>query len=540
MKRFKLLIIVLVFSFISNLFVFRVNASSTININKGLSSINILNANICNLYTNNGSGSWWSYYCDTGYVNVSLTDLTNNLSYSYSKDLSNGAWLYLNGSSVSSITDSEVNISGSTLPGLVLNHQYAITVDWSEVANYNGLLGATINVSVKGTYKFTATTLNGVVSVSDTASKFSLVYNNDYNYTSNKASFTMQYSNFTFNYFSLLNTDATQNGGFGGFHLLNYTINNNIVNCTFDNTYETMSNPHYLFFTVHGLDYFGNPIDLSGSINFNINVNTTPSVKNYKVSYVMDGSPCIAGSGGGRVYLYIDYGSGYVLQDTSKWSLTISQVANGGQDTFTYGIDPNFNTAYKISITKIDDIDTYNYDIYVNDTAKHLTGQLKVCSNDDYIFDASGSQTSGQETDIFTLLQEIKDIFVGLWNLVLSIVDFFGALLIAIFSIAYSMGVAVISLLKIVVDFVASVSTVLFNRNTNYYSLVNVMTLPSSFTYQGKVIALSGVWGVVDNQLKYIHDNIIIQYSGIWAVISLIYLIRKHILIEKVEDEDNE
>jgi len=251
----------------------------------------------------------------------------------------------------------------------------------------------------------------------------------------------------------------------------------------------------------------------------------------------MDGSPCIAGSGGGRLYLYIDYGSGYVLQDVSKWSATITQIANGGQDVFSYGVAQNFNTCYELKIQRVDDIDTYNYDIYVNDTGKHLTGQLNVCANSDYVFNAFGSQTSGQETDIFTLLKDIKDIFTGLWNLFLSIVDFFGALLIAIFSIAYSMGVAVISLLKIVVDFVASVSTVLFNRNMSYYSLVNVMSLPNSFTYQGKVIALSGLWGVLDNQLKWVHDNIVIQYSGLWAVISLIYLIRKHIL---VEEEDNE
>jgi hypothetical protein len=102
------------------------------------------------------------------------------------------------------------------------------------------------------------------------------------------------------------------------------------------------------------------------------------------------------------------------------------------------------------------------------------------------------------------------------------------------------MGVAVISLLKIVVDFVVSVSTILFNRNTNYYSLASVMNLPNSFTYQGKVIALSGLWGVVDTQLKWIHDNIVIQYSGLWAVIGLIYLIRKHILIEKTEDSEDE
>jgi hypothetical protein len=398
-----------------------------------------------------------------------------------------------------------------------------------------------VNLSSIGVNK----TCDGTISVSGVVksgwvlvSSFKLIYNNDYNYTSNNASFTMQYSNFSFNYFTFLNTDLLQNGVFGGFHLLNYTIDNNVVKCSFDNTYETMSNPHYLCYTAHGLDIMGNPIDVSGSISFNINVDTAPKVQSYKVSYVMDGSPCISGSGGGRLYLYIDYGSGYVLQDTSKWSLTLSQIPNGGQDTFSYGVDTNFNTAYKISITKVDDIDEYDYDIYVNDKGINLTGKLKVCSNDDYVFDASGSQTSGQETDIFTILQDIKNIFVSLWYLVLSIVNFFGALFISIFSIAYSMGVAFISLLKILIDFVASVSSVLFNRNTNYYSLSNIMSLPNSFTYQGQVIGLFGLWGQIDTWLKFIHDNVVIQYSGVWAVISLIYLIKKHIIIETVEDED--
>ena len=468
-----------------------------------------------------------------GSVNISISG-SNGYTYSNTYSASNS-----NASSVI-YGQNEYNVDayyfqfvvGTTLASGV-NYIVNITFNNAEfvTAYYDWVFNGSISL------KFTTNGTNWV-STSNAQANFNLVYNNDYNYTNNKASFTMQYSNFSFNYFTFLNTDAVVNGGLGGFHLLNYSISNNIVNCAFDNTYETMSNPHYLVWVAHGLDSFGNAIDLSGSISFNINVDTLPKVKNYKVSYVLDGSPCIAGSGGGRLYLYIDYGSGYVLQDVSKWSATITQIANGGLDDFSYGVPQDFDTFYKLSISKVDDIDTYNYDIYVNDTAKHLTGQLNVCANSDYVYDSYGNKSSGEETDIFTLLKEIKDIFIGLWNLILSIVDFFGALLIAIFSIAYSMGVAVISLLKIVVDFVASVSSILFNRNTNYYSLVNVMSLPNSFTYQGKVIALSGLWGVVDNQLHWVHDNIIIQYSGLWAVIGLIYLIRKHILIEKVEDED--
>jgi hypothetical protein len=253
----------------------------------------------------------------------------------------------------------------------------------------------------------------------------------------------------------------------------------------------------------------------------------------------MDGSPCLAGSGGGRLYLYIDYGSGYVLQDTSKWSAVISQVANGGQDTFSYAIDPNFNTAYKLSITKIDDIDTYNYSIYVNDTAIHLTGQLKVCSNDDYVFDNTGSQVSGQETDIFTLLKEIKDIIIGFWNLLLSIIAFFGALFLAILNVVYSLGVAIVSLLKIIFDFFASVSSIIFNRDTNYYSLSTIANIPSSLVYNGKTIPLGGFLGQMDTVLKYIHDSIVLQYGGIWSLIAMIILIKRH-LIKKVEDEDDD
>ena len=522
----KLISVLVVFVFLFSLLFFpfnKVYSTTVYNYDVGTSVNNAYRST--NIYVGYGSEAWYTIgsisvlSSGSNTVHVWTDDLSINNTYNNVglKYYGNHWAIWFGGS------------AGTYNIEMTFNNCIYYDTSWSVEYILNGYFKGKITVPSSGSG-----------SVNNLTPSFKLIYNNDYNYTSNKASFTMQYSNFSFNYFTLLNTDAVSNGGFGGFHLLNYSISNNIVNCTFDNTYETMSNPHYLFYIAHGLDSSGNAIDLSGSINFNINVDTTPKVKSYKVSYVMDGSPCIAGSGGGRLYLYIDYGAGYVLQDVTKWSVTISQVANGGQDTFTYGIDTNFNTAYKISITKVDDIDTYNYDIYVNDTAKHLTGQLKVCSNDDYIFDAYGSQTSGQETDIFTLLKEIKDIIIGFWNLILSIVDFFGALLIAIFSIAYSMGVAVISLLKIVVDFVASVSSILFNRNTNYYSLINVMSLPNSFTYEGKVIALSGVWGVVDNQLKYIHDNIIIQYSGIWAVIGLIYLIKKHILIEKVEDEDNE
>jgi hypothetical protein len=370
------------------------------------------------------------------------------------------------------------------------------------------------------------------------APSIKLIYNNDYNYTSNKASFTIQPANFTFQYFTLLNTDLTSNGALGGFHLLNYSISNNVVYCSFDNTYEGMPNPHYLVYKVHGLDNSGNPVDVSGNTQFNINVDTSPKVKNYKVSYVMDGSPCLSGSGGGRLYLYIDYGSGYQLQDLSKWSAVITQTANGGQDTFSCVIDPSFNTCYKIKVDKVDDIDTYNYSIHVNDTGINLSGQLKVCSNDDYIFDNTGNQTSGQETDIFTLLKEIKDIIIGFWNLLLSIVAFFGALFLAIINIVYSLGVAIVSLLKIVFDFFYSVAGIIFNRDTTYYSISTIVNIPNSITYNGQVIALGGFLGQMDSVFRYIHDNIVLQYNGVWSLIAMIMLIKKH-LIKKEEDEDD-
>jgi hypothetical protein len=336
----------------------------------------------------------------------------------------------------------------------------------------------------------------------------------------------------------LLNTDLTSNGALGGFHLLNYSISNNVVYCSFDNTYEGMPNPHYLVYKVHGLDNSGNPVDVSGNTQFNINVDTSPKVKNYKVSYVMDGSPCLSGSGGGRLYLYIDYGSGYQLQDLSKWSAVITQTANGGQDTFSCVIDPSFNTCYKIKVDKVDDIDTYNYSIHVNDTGINLSGQLKVCSNDDYIFDNTGNQTSGQETDIFTLLKEIKDIIIGFWNLLLSIVAFFGALFLAIINIVYSLGVAIVSLLKIVFDFFYSVAGIIFNRDTTYYSISTIVNIPNSITYNGQVIALGGFLGQMDSVFRYIHDNIVLQYNGVWSLIAMIMLIKKH-LIKKEEEEDN-
>jgi hypothetical protein len=534
MKKYKLLVFLLVFVLLFNLVV--VKATTNITISDGSFSYGRITSHFVNFCTANSLPALSYYTLYGGEVDVSVvSDSGVNFSKSF---ITNNAY----------VSDIEYGVGSATAFQINL-YNYGYQTKDLPVGNYtvqvsfkNAIFRYSDDLLLNGSfeYKFNASSSNTFYSLTGLSSTFKLVYNNDYNYTSNIASFTMQYSNFTYQYFTLLNTDIASNGALGGFHLLNYTINNNVIKCSFDNTYETMSNPHYVCYKVHGLDAIGNPIDFSGSVSFNINVDTSPKVQNYKVSYVMDGSPCIAGSGGGRLYLYIDYGSGYQLQDTSKWSATITQTANGGQDTFSYAIDTNFNTAYKLSITKIDDIDTYNYSIHVNDTGINLTGQLKVCSNDDYVFDSSGSQTSGQETDIFTLLKEIKDIFVGMWNLILSIVDFFGALLISIFAIAYSMGVAVISLLKILVDFVSSVSSVIFNRNTSYYSISSIVSLPNSFTYQGKVIALSGLWGQVDTWLKYIHDNIVIQFGGVWAVISLIYLIKKHIIVEKEEDDEDE
>jgi len=111
---------------------------------------------------------------------------------------------------------------------------------------------------------------------------FSLIYNNDYNYVSNTASFTLQYSNFSFNYFTFLNTDTPQGSTIYGYHLLNYNLTQSgstyIVHCSFDNTFVNLSNPHYLFWTVHGLDADGNPIDLSGFTSFDLNAPNVPQV----------------------------------------------------------------------------------------------------------------------------------------------------------------------------------------------------------------------------------------------------------------------
>jgi hypothetical protein len=133
----------------------------------------------------------------------------------------------------------------------------------------------------QGSFYFKATFLSGSklsnIVLSD-APSFSLIYNNDYNYTNNTASFTMQYTNFYFNYFTFLNTDLQQGSTIFGYHLLDYSINGYIVKCSFDNTFVNLSNPHYLIWSVHGLDVNGNPLDLSGSTTFNLNAPNVPSV----------------------------------------------------------------------------------------------------------------------------------------------------------------------------------------------------------------------------------------------------------------------
>ena len=111
---------------------------------------------------------------------------------------------------------------------------------------------------------------------------FNLVYNNDYNYTSNTASFTLQYSNFSFSYFTFLNTDIPQGSTIYGYHLLNYNLTQSgstyVVHCIFDNTFVNLSNPHYLFWTVHGLGANGKPKDLSGYTSFDLNAPNVPQV----------------------------------------------------------------------------------------------------------------------------------------------------------------------------------------------------------------------------------------------------------------------
>ena len=322
MKRYKVLVVFLiVFVFVLSFFVYDVNAITNMGISDNsflyarksnyvllFCSANYLSSDVNYYHLYNGEVDF-SVVSDSG-VNFSKNVITTN---TFVSDFTFG---------IGSVIVFQLNMQYNGYNSLPLGN-YQVQVVFK-----NALFGVN-NYLLNGSFKYKFSILNDNVfySVRGLSVDFKLVYNNDYNYTSNKASFTMQYTNFSFNYFTLLNTDAVQNGACGGFHLLNYSISNNVVNCSFDNTYETMSNPHYLFWVAHGLDLDGNPVDLSGAISFNINVDTLPKVKNYKVSYVMDGSPCIAGSGGGRLYLYIDYGSGYVLQDVSKWSATITQIA---------------------------------------------------------------------------------------------------------------------------------------------------------------------------------------------------------------------
>jgi hypothetical protein len=162
---------------------------------------------------------------------------------------------------------------GTTLTSGV---NYVVNITFNNANFYTSYYNWVFNGSMS--LKFTS---NGTswVSTSNAQASFKLVYNNDYNYTSNTASFTLQYSNFSFNYFTYLNTDAP---GGSSLHLQTYNITQNgstyVVHCTFDNSYVNLSNPHYLFWTVHGLDINGNPIDLNGSTSFNLNAPNVPQV----------------------------------------------------------------------------------------------------------------------------------------------------------------------------------------------------------------------------------------------------------------------
>jgi branched-subunit amino acid transport protein AzlD len=83
------------------------------------------------------------------------------------------------------------------------------------------------------------------------------------------------------------------------------------------------------------------------------------------------------------------------------------------------------------------------------------------------------------------------------------------------------------------------VSSIIFNRDTNYYSLSTIVNIPNVITYNGKDIPLGGFLGQMDTVLKYIHDSIVLQYNGIWSLVAMIILIKRH-LIKKVEDEDDD
>jgi hypothetical protein len=273
MKRYKILVFILLLILILNLFVFSVNATTYITISDSSFAYGRIVNSMVNFCTNNSLPNLSYYYFYSGEVDINVV---SDSGVNVSKVLiTNNSYVNVVQYGIGSANALQIDLYSYLGRNLPVGN-YTVSVVFKSANMFNGSSNLILNGSFK--YKFSALSSNTFYSLVGLSTTFNLVYNNDYNYTSNKASFTMQYSNFSFNYFTFLNTDIVSNGALGGFHLLTYSINNNVVNCSFDNTFVNLSNPHYLVWTVHGLDIDGNAIDLSGSTSFNLNAPNVPNV----------------------------------------------------------------------------------------------------------------------------------------------------------------------------------------------------------------------------------------------------------------------
>jgi len=270
MKVFrKVLLVLLVFVLVLNVFLYNVSATT-------YTYSQITGSNWIWCYSDYNSSNGYFYVFASG-ASFGISNIQFSIFNVNGIDYRN-AIVYDN------LTQSEIGMNN--LVGFQIHYNRNIIANGSffkdkivEVkATFSGVNGSN---TYQGSFYFKGTLLSNYtvsnIVISD-APSFGLVYNNDYNYTNNTASFTMQYSNFYFNYFTFLNTDIPQGQILFGYHLLDYSISNNIVYCSFDNTFVNLSNPHYLVWAVHGLDIYGNPTDLSGSTSFNITSTTAPIV----------------------------------------------------------------------------------------------------------------------------------------------------------------------------------------------------------------------------------------------------------------------
>ena len=272
MKWGKILLVVLIVLICFNSFIYNSNAAS-------YTFTQITGSNLFWVYSDYDSNNGYFFVSGGGgFCGIS------NIQFSIFKV--NGVD-YSNAIVFDNLTSATIGGSPPNLVGFQIHYNRSVISSGSFFVNKTVEVKATFSGdysgnTYSGNFYFKATFLGSNklsnIVLSD-APSFSLVYNNDYNYTNNTASFTMQYSNFSFSYFAYLNTDVP-----GGFllHLITYNITQSgstyIVHCSFDNTFVNLSNPHYLCWTVHGLDIYGNPTDLSGSTSFNITSTTAPQV----------------------------------------------------------------------------------------------------------------------------------------------------------------------------------------------------------------------------------------------------------------------